>query len=210
VTGLVLFAKTRLPLSVLVGCTAAVLVTTVLQGRRFVPPVIPWDITVLTTPLLPVALAVVAVGACEPVLFVLEQTGPRRRVSMLRVAWAGLLALALGLLSALSTWTANRFGLGEAASPVTTGLSFVSFFALALLAAALVGADLGWTLPCALLVGLVFFGRDADDVARPWAWVLHNPDHLSTWFVPIALAVCALCCYGATDTVGALRASGRR
>ena len=86
-SGLVWFGRTRLTPSTVTAMLIALMVTTLLQGRTFVAPIVPWDITVLTSPLLPVTLAVVALRACEPRLYELEQTVGHRRVSAARFAW---------------------------------------------------------------------------------------------------------------------------
>lgn len=205
-TSLVLFGRTRLAPSTGCALLVALVVTTLLQGRTFVAPIIPWDVTVLTSPLLPVVVAVVALRACEPVLHDLEVTAERRRTTVARLAWGFTLVTALAGLCAVSALVANDLPLGVDVPPEILALSFVSFFSVGLLGAQLLGADLGWIGPCLLVVALVFFGRDADQQPRAWAWVLHDTSAFSTWSVPAGLAAAALVYYWRVDTVGTLRA----
>ena len=208
-SGLVWFGRTRLTPSTVTAMLIALMVTTLLQGRTFVAPIVPWDVTVLTSPLLPVTLAVVALRACEPRLYELEQTVGHRRVSAARFAWGTTLLLGLSLACVGSAAVANAAPLGVDASPSSLGLSFASFFSLGLVGSLLLGYDLGWVPPCVLVTALVFFGRDQDQVPRAWAWVLHDASSPSPWLTTGALAVAALVYYWRSDTVGTLRPSTR-
>lgn len=205
--GVVLFGRTRLAPATVAALAVSLLVATVLQGRTFVAPVIPWDITVLTSPLVPVVVAVVALRACEPTLHDLEGVGPQGRVVTLRLAWAGALTAALVALSATTAVLGNALVAEVAVRPVSLALSFVSFFAVGLLGSAVLGSDLGWVPPCLLAVALVFFGRDPDQVAHRWAWVLQPPTSTLAWSVPLALLVVAVTSYALVDTVGTARAT---
>ena len=204
-TGLALFGKTRLAASTGLGLLGSFVVMLGLQGRTFVAPVVPWDITVLTSPLLPVVPAVVALKACEPVLVSLEATIAPRRVARLRALWGALLTLGLSVVSMGVGFIANALSLETQVPLGTLAMSFASFFAVGLLGSLALGADLGWSWPCALVTGLVFFGRDPDQQPRAWAWILHQPSAVAAW-APTTLLVClAICWYGCTDTVGVFR-----
>lgn len=205
-SGLVLFGRSRLSRSVALALLASLVATTVLQGRTFVAPVIPWDIIVLTSPLLPVLVAVVALRACEPTLVDLESTLAGRRLPLVRLAWGVGLMVVLAGLCTLTAVVANALAFGVAIEPLSLALGFVSFFAAGLLGALVLGADLGWLPPCLLTVALVFFGRDPDQAPRAWAWVLHSPSLPGPWLLTLLLAAAALTGYSQQDTVGLTRA----
>lgn len=204
-TGVLLFGRTRLSRSTGLALLAALLVTTGLQGRTFLAPVIPWDVTVLTSPLLPVLVAVVALKACEPTLVGLELAAPRARVARVRLGWATAVLVVLSVACGCSAAVANALALGVRTAPSVLACAFASFFAAGLVGAVVFGADLGWLLPCLLVTALVFFGRNSDQVPFSWAWLLHAPGSVSLWLVTALLVLAALAGYCWSDTTGRLR-----
>lgn len=100
---------------------------------------------------------------------------------------------------------ADALPLGVKTAPAVLALAFASFFASGLVGAVVFGSDLGWLLPCLLVTALVFFGRNSDQVAYPWAWLLQPTGSRSLWLVTGVLVLAALAGYGWSDTTGRWR-----
>lgn len=205
-TGLVLFGRTRVSRSTVLGLGIAVGAVLVLQGRTFIAPIVPWDLTVLTSPILPVGVAVAAMPGFEPALHALEATVPRGRIRRVRLAWGAGVVGTLASLCALVGLVGNSLSLGVPTRPVVLAFGLVTFLSVGLIGALWLGADLGWLLPCLLATALVFLGRDVDQEPRSWAWVLHDPSSATAWVVPACLSGIGLAGYSYIDSVGLLRA----
>ncbi|WP_347352117.1 hypothetical protein [Intrasporangium sp.] len=172
-------------------------------------PVVPWEVVVVTTPLLPAVVAVLTVRCCDDPMAGLEEVLAPRRVTRVRLVWALLLTVGLAAAVAVVVLGSQVLlpGADDAgSSALSAARNAAAFFSLGLLTAVLLGGDLGWTVPVLLVTALLFFGRDPDQVVREWALLLRPGDDAAAGLIVVLLVVLSAAAYSRRDTIGVLLA----
>lgn len=164
----------------------------VLYGRTFEVPVVPGDLIAITSPLVPVVPAVVALRPFDTPLAALERaTALPRRAALARGWTYGCSLVVLGTSQLLVLLVARTSDGAAAGAALLGGRNAVTFWALGLVSGWLLGVDLSWLAPTLLVTALVFFGRDADRVPHGWALPLHDSASGAAWSMAVVLTVVA-------------------
>ena len=192
------FAVARTEPKVLVTLVVAALAGAALQGRDVPVPVIPGDAVVRTSPLLPLLVVVVALQALSAPMAVLEATAVSPRLVRARLGYAVAVLCLCSAVAAASAAGADR----EGASPGMAVASTLTLLGVGLVGAVVLGADLGWLLPCVLALCTFFFGKDYDNQVRGWAWLLHPASDPLSLALSWSLAAAGVAAYAWCDTTG--------
>lgn len=183
-----LFARSRLSRRTAATVAAAFVVEAMLQGRSFILPVMPWEVVVYTSPLLPAIPAVVALRAVEPGFSPLEGlTGYPARLRLCRFLWLVAVAIALAATQAAVSVASPHPEDTYPISSATEVRNVVAFFAVGVVSAAVVGAELTWLAPLVLMTALMFFGRDRDQAVHSWALLLRQGGDAASWLAVAAV-----------------------
>jgi hypothetical protein len=194
------FVRSRLTLRTVVILLAALVLSYCLQGKNIGVPFVPGDAVVRSSPLLPLLLVIPLAGASATAMASLEAMVASSRLTSARLFWVLVLtALAVGLAAAAASGAEEPDAVGVAAR------NAAAFLGTGLAGAALLGADLAWLPSCLLALCTFFFGKNIDNEARGWAWLLHPASEPAATVISIGLLVAGGGLFTLLDSTGWLR-----